>query len=103
VPASDLISTGVRPGEMGFAFGGNGFFGCGFPTSEATESTLASYQNVQPGQEGLWWSTYEIYPCPDYRNFDPEDAKRQFIARHSTWKHPTVKKVLENVDIRVMW
>lgn len=89
---------------MGFVFGSQGFVGYGYSTSSPDEPNRhLPHLIAKPGAEAVWWSTYELASCPDWRNIDTEDAKRQLIARHSSWKNATVRKVIENVDINVVW
>ena len=89
---------------MGIVFGADGFFGYGYSTSSPDEPKRhLPHLSLQPGSEAIWWSTYELASCPDWRNIDREDAKQQLIARHSNWKNATVRKVIESVEIDTVW
>lgn len=85
---------------MGIVFGANGFFGYGYHTSSAEgQKKNLPYEACDPGAEASWWSTYYLDQCPEGRRIDSEEAKRQLVARHSNWKNPVVKKIIENVKI----
>jgi 2-polyprenyl-6-methoxyphenol hydroxylase-like FAD-dependent oxidoreductase len=89
---------------MGIVFGADGFFGYGYSTSSPDEPKRhMPHIRAKPGAEAIWWSTYELASSPDWRNIDREDAKRQLIARHSNWKNATVRKVIESVEIDIVW
>jgi 2-polyprenyl-6-methoxyphenol hydroxylase-like FAD-dependent oxidoreductase len=104
IPSSVLTSTGVAPGEMCMVFGSDGFFGYGYNSSSPDEPERhLPHLIAKPGAEAAWWSTYELVSCLDWRNIDREDAKRQLIARHSSWKNATVRKVIESVSIDTVW
>lgn len=84
---------GVGDGEMNVVFGGNGFFGYGYSSSEATD-----YR--KHGSEAAWWSTYSLAECPtDWRRIDRDDAKRQLVERHQGWSDHVVQRVLEDVEV----
>jgi 2-polyprenyl-6-methoxyphenol hydroxylase-like FAD-dependent oxidoreductase len=104
IPASWLRDNGVENGEMGIVFGANGFFGYGYnTTSEEGKKKNIPYEEADPGDEGSWWSTYHLDECPNWRDLDSEDAKRQLIARHSSWKNPVIQKIIKNVQIDSMY
>lgn len=104
IPSSYLQENGVKNGEMGLIFGANGFFGYGYDTSstEGQKKNLP-YETCDPGSEACWWSSYYLDECPNWRSLDPEDAKRQLIARHSGWKDPVIQRIIENVNIDSMY
>ena len=100
IPSSILSSTGVEPGHMGIIFGSTGFFGYGYNNTAPFEQ----YQHTSmPGDQAVWWSTYELASCPDSRNVDREDVRRQLLARHKDWNNQTIKKIIETVRIDVVW
>lgn len=69
VPSSKL--KGTPDGEMNVALGANGFFGYGYTTGDAQDSSKA-------GEMATWWSTYALNQCPgDWRNIDREDVKKE--------------------------
>jgi 2-polyprenyl-6-methoxyphenol hydroxylase-like FAD-dependent oxidoreductase len=104
IPSSWLRDNGVLNGEMGIVFGANGFFGCGYNTSSPeSQKRNLPYETCDPGEEASWWSTYYVDECPDWRSFDSDDAKRQLIARHSSWKNPAIQKIIQNVKIDSMY
>jgi 2-polyprenyl-6-methoxyphenol hydroxylase-like FAD-dependent oxidoreductase len=89
---------------MGIVFGSDGFFGYGYSSSSPDEPKRhLPHLVAKPGAEAVWWSTYELPFCPDSRNIDREDAKRQLITRHSSWKDATIRKVIESVEIDSVW
>ncbi len=85
---------------MGIVFGANGFFGYGYNTSSPEgQSRNLPHETCDPGDEANWWSTYYLDECPDWRSIDSEDAKRQLIARHSSWRNPVIQKIIKDVKI----
>ena len=89
---------------MGLVFGSDGFFGYGYSTSSPDEPERHLPHVIsKPGAEAVWWSTYELAACADWRQIDREDVKRQLIARHSSWKNATVRKVIESVEVDTVW
>ena len=104
VPSSVLKQTGVADGELSLVFGSVGFFGYGYMTSspDAVDRHLP-YKPVEPGPYAVWWSTFELEKCPDWRSLDKEDAQRQLVERHSFWKNPTIQKIVESVKVDRMW
>jgi 2-polyprenyl-6-methoxyphenol hydroxylase-like FAD-dependent oxidoreductase len=85
-------------------FGSDGFFGYGYSSSSPDEPNRhLPHLIANPGTEAIWWSTYELSSCPDSRHIDREDAKRQLIARHSSWNNVTIRKVTESVEIDSVW
>ena len=104
ISSAFLRENGVRNGEMGVVFGANGFFGYGYNTSspEGQKKNLP-YEACDPGDEASWWSTYYLDVCPDWRSLDSDDAQRQLIARHSSWKNPVIQKIIKNVTIDSMY
>jgi 2-polyprenyl-6-methoxyphenol hydroxylase-like FAD-dependent oxidoreductase len=97
---SSVLRDSVRNGEMGIVFGANGFFGYGYNTSSPDgQKKNLPYETCDPGEEANWWSTYYLDECPDWRSLDSEEAKRQLIARHSSWKNPVIQRIIDNVSI----
>lgn len=104
IPSSWLRENGVKNGEMGIVFGPDGFFGYGYNTSSPEgQKQDVPYRICDPGEEASWWSTYYLDECPDWRSLDSDDAKRQLIARHSSWKNPVIQKIIANVQIDSMY
>jgi 2-polyprenyl-6-methoxyphenol hydroxylase-like FAD-dependent oxidoreductase len=100
IPSALLLDNGVKNGEMGIVFGANGFFGYGYNTSSPRgQKKNLPYETCEPGNEANWWSTYYLDECPDWRLVDSEDAKRQLVARHSSWKNPVIQEIIKNVQI----
>ena len=100
IPSSILSSTAVEPGHVGLIFGPTGFFGYGYNTTAPFEQ----YKHASmPGEQAIWWSTYELASCPDSRNVDREDVKRQLLARHKGYNNQTIRKIIETVRIDVVW
>jgi 2-polyprenyl-6-methoxyphenol hydroxylase-like FAD-dependent oxidoreductase len=88
---------GVEDGEMNVVFGANGFFEYGYSSSQATDPQ-------KHGSEGAWWSTYSLAECPpDWRKIDRDDAKRQLVKRHGSWKNTVVQRIIEKVEVNSVY
>ncbi|TGJ81602.1 hypothetical protein E0Z10_g7160 [Xylaria hypoxylon] len=91
IPSSKL--QGTPDGEMNVALGGNGFFGYGYSTGNAQDSSKA-------GETATWWSTYTLNQCPeDWRNIDKGDVKRELQKRHLGWKNTVIQNIVQDVEV----
>ncbi|KAL8691573.1 MAG: hypothetical protein Q9218_003233 [Villophora microphyllina] len=97
VPSSHLPQCEPR-GRMTVTFGAHGFFGYGACTI-AHQSNHFAECTAPPGNEAVWWSTYETTDIPDTRNFDKEDILRQLKERHAGWKDPTINKIVDEAAV----
>lgn len=89
---------------MNFIFGGNGFFGYFYSESDPSDPNRDSpYHVSEPGDSLAWWSTYEIENCPDRKTLDMDDVTRQLRERHSHWKDPVVKNVIQSLRVESMY
>ncbi|KAI1828325.1 FAD/NAD(P)-binding domain-containing protein [Xylaria intraflava] len=84
---------GTPDGEMNVVLGANGFFGYGYTTGDARDSTKA-------GDMATWWSTYALNKCPDdWRNIDKEDIKKELRKRHLGWQNSAIQNIVRDVEI----
>ncbi|KAI0907846.1 FAD/NAD(P)-binding domain-containing protein [Ustulina deusta] len=91
VPSSKL--KGTPDGEMNVALGANGFFGYGYTTGDAQDSSKA-------GEMATWWSTYALNQCPDdWRNIDREDVKKELQKRHLGWQNTVIQNIVHDVEV----
>ncbi|EEQ31773.1 FAD binding domain-containing protein [Microsporum canis CBS 113480] len=102
-PATELHHL-MEPGTMNLVFGGNGFFGYCYTTSDKDEPNRHIPQGVlKPGNSVMWWSTYEAKECPDTKSVDKAKVLQDVKTRHASWKSPVVQKILASADIQNMY
>lgn len=89
---------------MNLVFGGNGFFGYCYTSSDKDEPNRHVPQGIlKPGNSVMWWSTYEAKECPDTKSIDKAVVLQDVKARHASWKSPVVQKILASADIQNMY
>ncbi|KAI1432313.1 FAD/NAD(P)-binding domain-containing protein [Xylaria sp. CBS 124048] len=91
IPSSKI--NGTPDGEMNVVLGANGFFGYGYTTGHAQDSTRA-------GDVATWWSTYTLDKCPDdWRNINKDDVKKELQKRHLGWQNPVIQGIVQDVEV----
>ena len=113
VPGSVLEGTGYNQNAMSITFGPNGFFGHGYVGSVSHLST-ATNAALREDHHPLaaWWSTFSSDVPKPYEKadksetgsltgidtgFDRDTALKELLARHSTWKNPTIQAMLNYI------
>ncbi|KAI1313529.1 FAD/NAD(P)-binding domain-containing protein [Xylaria venustula] len=95
VPSSKLQDT--PGGEMNVTLGANGFFGYGYTTGNAQDSS-------KPGETATWWSTYTLDHCPDdWRNIDKADVKKELQKRHLGWQNVAIQNIVKDVEVQSLY
>jgi 2-polyprenyl-6-methoxyphenol hydroxylase-like FAD-dependent oxidoreductase len=89
---------------MALNFGGNGFFGyCFAETSEEAPNREIPQGELPPGNNVMWWSTYEVAECPDPKSVDKEAILRDLRERHGKWRNPVIQKIISKAQVQTMW
>ncbi|KAK2879480.1 hypothetical protein FQN49_000838 [Arthroderma sp. PD_2] len=94
----------IEPGTINFVFGGNGFFGYSYTTSDENEPNRHIPRGIlKPGNSVMWWSTCESKECPDTKSLDKATILQDVKTRHGSWKSPVVHKILETAQLQNMY
>lgn len=89
---------------MALNFGGNGFFGYVYAdTREDAPNRHIPQGTIPPGDKLMWWSTYEVTPCPDSKTIDKDAVLADLRERHGQWKNPVIQKIIQRVQVETMW
>lgn len=115
LPSSLLTSTDHEPGTMAITFGPNGFWGCGFISTSASNGkaplTLSTaHPAPEPGPTAVYWSTFpsaEEWPYHHKhedgsrskpQDFDRSAALRGMLSRQKHWKNPSIQAILKHAE-----